>query len=240
MTNKMPTFTETGLKFLKKLKRNNNREWFREHKNVYEESVRRPMIELVNVLAERFEDFAPEAVADPKTSLFRIYRDTRFSKDKSPYKTYVAASFPVRGLGKNEGAGFYFHIGPSELLIAGGVYRPMPDDLRSVRDHVALRYKRLDSIVTARQFRRMFGELTGDRLSRTPRGFPVDHPADKFLRHKDFLAERLLDPVQAIRPDFVVTLVETFRAMRPLIQFLNEPLLRRRRIEERRSAVLRG
>ena len=109
----LPQFPAAGLNFLRKLKRNNRREWFLENKQTYEECVHRPMIELVNALASEFATFAPEIVASPKVSLYRIYRDTRFSKDKSPYKTHVAAGFSHRGLEKNQGAGFYLHIAPT-------------------------------------------------------------------------------------------------------------------------------
>src|SRR5262249_6248119 len=103
-----PVFPQAGLDCLKRLKLNNNRDWFLKNKTVYEESVHEPMVQLVEALAEEFHRFAPEIVASPKLSLFRIHRDTRFSKDKSPYKTHVAASFRARGLDRHEGAGFYF------------------------------------------------------------------------------------------------------------------------------------
>src|SRR5262245_41253001 len=132
-SNRFSAFPKEGLRFLRSLKRNNNREWFLEHKSIYEEVVRQPMEDLVLALAADFSKFAPELVATPKTSIYRIYRDTRFSKDKSPYKTHVAAVFPRKGFEKHEGAGLYLHLAPSELLIAGGVYMPFPDDLRAIR-----------------------------------------------------------------------------------------------------------
>src|SRR5262245_34863327 len=125
-----PAFPNEGLKFLQTLKRNNNREWFNKHKGIYEESVKRPIEDLIAALAEDFRTFAPEMVASSKVSAYRIYRDTRFSKDKSPYKTHVAAVFPRAGLGKHEGAGFYLHVSHSELFIGGGLYMPEPEDLR--------------------------------------------------------------------------------------------------------------
>src|SRR5919198_5428275 len=132
-----PVFPKEGLKFLQSLKRNNNREWFSEHKAIYEECVKRPIDDLITALAADFRKFAPEMVASPKVSAYRIYRDTRFSKDKSPYKTHVAAVFPRSGLGKHEGAGFYLHIAPSELLVGGGLYMPLPNDLNAVRTFIA-------------------------------------------------------------------------------------------------------
>src|SRR5262245_45663853 len=110
-------FPEEGLKFLRSLKRNNNRDWFQTHKSNYEEFVKKPMEELVLALASDFSKIAPEIVATPKASIFRIYRDTRFSKDKSPYKTHVAASFPPKGLAKHQGGGLYLHIAPTEVFL---------------------------------------------------------------------------------------------------------------------------
>src|SRR5262245_47309712 len=100
-------FPKECLQFLRSLKRNNNREWFQAHKSIYEQFVKRPMTDLIVALAEDFQKFAPEMIASPKVSAYRIYRDTRFSSDKSPYKTHMAAVFPRSGLGKHEGAGFY-------------------------------------------------------------------------------------------------------------------------------------
>ena len=220
-----PTFPEAGLGFLKGLKRNNNREWFLKHKPVYEESVRAPMIQLIEALAKEIEEFAPEILVS-KASLFRIHRDTRFSKDKRPYKTHVAASFSVRGFQRHEGAGFYFHIAPTELWIGGGIYHPPSDELRVVRDHIAGNHERLTKIVEAREFKRLFGALAGEQSTRVPRGYPRDHPAEHYLRHKDLLAARELEPSKATRPDFLKTLADTFRAMHPLIRFLNDPILK--------------
>ena len=116
----IPHFPSEGLQFLRSLKRNNKRDWFQERKQTYEEFVRAPMEAIVEALAPELERFAPDIAASTKLSLFRIYRDTRFSKDKSPYKTHVAASFPPTGMAKHQGAGFYFHIAPTEFFIGGG------------------------------------------------------------------------------------------------------------------------
>src|SRR6185436_12635721 len=147
-------FPAEALQFLKRLKRNNTREWFNENKPVYEESVRKPLQSLVEILAAEFAKFAPEIQASPKSSLYRIHRDTRFSKDKSPYKTHVAAVFPVRALGKHEGAGFYLHISSSEVLIGGGLYMPLPEELQAVRTHIAGHAGALLKILRSAQFRK--------------------------------------------------------------------------------------
>jgi uncharacterized protein (TIGR02453 family) len=237
MTKKSPTFPQAGLKFLNNLKRNNNREWFLEHKPEYEESVRLPMIQIIEALAEEFSDFAPEILVSPKC-LFRIHRDTRFSKDKVPYKTHVAASFSVRGLDRHQGAGYYFHIAPTELWIGGGIYRPAPDELRLVREHIAANHQRLTKIVEGRQFRKLFGTLNGEQSSRMPRGYSPEHPAEHYLRYKDLLASRELSPADATKSEFLKTLVESFRGMHPLIHFLNEPILLKRRETDRRDRFL--
>jgi uncharacterized protein (TIGR02453 family) len=231
-------FPKEGLQFLRTLKRNNNREWFQEHKSIYENSVKRPMVELVDALANDFQKFAPEMLASPKVSVYRIYRDTRFSNDKSPYKTHIAAVFPRSGLEKHEGAGFYLHISPSELLIAGGLYMPLPEDLSTVRQKIAADTPTFQKIITKRQFRNLFGSVTGERLSRVPRGFPPDHQAAEYLKYKQFLVARTLPASAATTAPFYRTVVEGFRVMTPFIRFLNDPIVQSRRIRERQEALL--
>ncbi len=197
------------------------------------------MNRLIATLAEDFENFAPEMVASPKASAYRIYRDTRFSKNKTPYKTHVAAVFPRQGLGKHEGAGFYLHVGCDEVLIGGGLYMPLPEDLAALRSHISDNWGQLRSIVKSRSFRRLLGDITGEQLVRVPRGYAADHPGGDYLRMKQFLAGRSLEPEVAGTPEFYALAVETFRTMLPLIRFLNEPIVRRHRIRERQDAMLR-
>jgi uncharacterized protein (TIGR02453 family) len=178
-------------------------------------------------------------IASPKVSAYRIYRDTRFSKDKSPYKTHIAAVFPRAGLGKHEGAGFYLHISPAELFIGGGLYMPMPADLNAVRQKIADDSAVFFRIIGARQFRNFFGNVEGERLSRVPRGFRSDHPAADFLRCKQFLAARTFPATAATEASFYRTVLATFRAMHPFVHFLNEPIVRARRVRERQDALLR-
>src|SRR5438067_12343240 len=147
-------FPKEGLQFLQLLQRHNNREWFQEHKGIYEDYVKQPMAELIEALAVEFAQFAPEMIASPKASAYRIYRDTRFSKDKSPYKTHVAAVFPRSGLAKHEGAGLYLHIAPTELVVGGGLYMPIPEDLQTVRAHIAGNTKAFLKIVQNQTFRK--------------------------------------------------------------------------------------
>src|SRR5437588_11711832 len=146
MASAAPRFTGATLKFLRALKRNNRREWFNAHRDDYEAHVRTPMTAIIGQLAIDFREFAPELVANPKTSMYRIYRDTRFSDNKAPYKTHVAASFPTRGLPRHEGAGLYFHIGAEDVWIGGGMYAPPSPTLVALREHIAANYRRLRTI----------------------------------------------------------------------------------------------
>jgi uncharacterized protein (TIGR02453 family) len=215
------------LKFLRALKRNNRREWFQPRKAQYDAQVRAPMIAIIERLAVDMRDIAPEIVVDPKTAMYRIYRDTRFSENKTPYKTHVAASFPSRGLPKHEGAGLYFHVAPDGVWVGGGMYAPQTAQLQAVREHIAANVKRLRAIVESPGFRRNIGALEGERLQRVPRGFPKDHEAAEYLKYRQFLAGLELPPNIASSPTFYATLLTVFRQVAPLARFLNEPLVER-------------
>lgn len=222
----MPSpFTVKTLRFLRALKRNNDREWFRARKAQYEADARQPMIELIERLAGDFKSFAPEFVAEPKVSLYRIYRDTRFSADKTPLKTHAAAHFPMRGLPKGEGGGLYFEIAPTWVWIGGGLYMPSNPQLHVIRAKIAATHPRLHRVVTAAPFRRTVGTLEGERLSRVPRGYEKDHPAAHYLQLKQFLAGREFVAEFATSRAFYKELLATFRAVVPLVRFLNDALL---------------
>ena len=223
----MPFFTPRTLSFLRALKRNNDREWFRARKDEYERHVRQPMIALLEQLAGDLRSFAPDLVCDPKTSLFRIYRDTRFSGDKSPLKTHVAARFPMRGLGRGTGAGLYFEIAPQWVWIGGGIYQPSAAELRAIRAHISDTYPTMQRLATAKAFTRMMGGLTGEQLTRVPTGYSKDHPAADYLRYKQFLAGREREAAFATHPKFYRELLDSFRATAPLVMFLNEALVTR-------------
>ena len=213
-------FPAGTLAFLADLRRHNQRRWFQPRKHMYEESVKAPMTEAVHRIGEALRRFAPEMVADPKISLYRIYRDTRFSPDKSPYKTHAAAVFPYRGLPKNSGPGLYFHISPEEVLIGGGMYMPEPEALRAVRAAIASSPREFIRIVESKQFRKAFGELEGEQLKAMPKGYSADHPAAQYLRYKQFLFGNLHAPSLATSPRFFSTLLNCFKEGMPLIRFL--------------------
>ena len=214
-------FTSKTLSFLRSLTRNNDREWFRARKEAYERHVRGPMVELIGRLAVDLRPFAPEMVADPKRSLYRIYRDTRFSDDKTPLKTNAAAVFPPRGFPRHEGAGFYVEIAPGWVWMGGGLYMPPPRSLYAIRERIAQSHPKLQRVVKAREFRTVLGALQGDQLTRVPRGYLKDHPAGEYLRYKQFLGFREFEPAFATSERFYPELLRTFKALTPLVRFLN-------------------
>jgi uncharacterized protein (TIGR02453 family) len=219
-----PSFSGKTLAFLRALKRHNDRDWFNAHRDDYETHCRGPMCAIVEHLAADFRSFAPALVADPKVSMFRQWRDTRFSEDKTPLKTNIAAVFPNRTLGRMNGAGLYFEIGPSWVWMGGGMYAPDASQLQAVREHIAEHYRQLEAIVTSPGFKRI-GGLKGDKISRVPRGFAKDHKAAPYLQQKQFLGFREEAATFAASPQFYQQLVKTMKTLAPLVNFLNEPLV---------------
>jgi uncharacterized protein (TIGR02453 family) len=183
------------------------------------------MIEVVERLAVDFRSFAPELIASPKQSLFRIYRDTRFSADKKPLKTHEAAVFRTRQLPKPMGAGLYFQVAAEGVWIGGGMHRPEPPELVKLRAHIADTWPKIRDISRARAFRSRFDELEGEKMTRVPRGYPPDHPAAEFLKFRQFFAGADFPASLVYSPKFYPTLVATFKAMMPLVRFLNTPLV---------------
>jgi uncharacterized protein (TIGR02453 family) len=218
-----PRFSHDTLKFLRALTRHNDRVWFNEHKDEYEAHIRTPMLALIERLAVDFPRIAPNLIASPR-SMYRIYRDTRFSPDKTPYKTHVSAAFSHQTLAKNESAGLYFHLGPDQLWIGGGLYGPQTAQLRPIREHIVANLRSFRRVVTSPAFRRI-GGIRGSMLQRVPRGFPPDHEAAEYLKLKQYLAGEELDPQLALSPRFYGALVRRFTTLAPFIQFLNTPLV---------------
>jgi len=188
------------------------------------------MTELVTVLGNALQAFAPEMVIDPKKVMYRIYRDTRFSPDKTPYKTHVAALFYPRSLNKGNSAALYFHLEPSEVLIAGGIYMPGSAELRAIRTHIAANWEEFRRIVEKRDFLKACGGLQGDKLTRVPQGFPADHPGIEYLKFKQYIAWLTEPAALAESPRLVPRILTSFAALAPLVRFLNAPLLRSGRL----------
>ena len=224
MESPFPGFPPEALAFLRNLKRNNNREWFQRNKEVYETRLKQPMIELVEAVGGAIQGFAPELNTDPKRAMFRIYRDTRFSADKTPYKTQAGVHFTPRRLQKQTYAGLYFHISPEEVLVAGGIYMPGPAELRTMRAYIANHGDELRSILRNPRLRRFYGGLQGDQATRPPRGYPTDHPYLALLKYKQYCVWTEMPAALARTPELFGTIIKGFLAALPLVRYLNTPL----------------
>lgn len=216
-------FTPDTLRFLRALKRNNRREWFHDRRDEYERLLRDPMAAVIVRLGDEFKTFAPELMADPKKSLYRIWRDTRFSADKRPLKTNVAAVFPHRHGTRHSSAGLYLEIAPEWVFAGGGLYMPDPQGLHRIRERIAADPAGFSKIAGSPAIRRA-GGLRGESLTRVPRGFPADHPAAEDLKRKQFLVWREWPPDLATSARFWPELLSVFRATAPLVRYLNHAL----------------
>jgi uncharacterized protein (TIGR02453 family) len=228
MASKFTGFPPEAMTFLRGLKRNNNREWFQARTPVFEEKVKAPMLELIGELNAALAGFAPGYATDPAKAIYRIYRDTRFSPDKTPYKTHIAALFTPRGFEKHASGSLYLQVSPQEIGVAGGIYMPGPDQLLAVRTHLAEHHERLKGILKNKQLRALVGDLQGDKLTRVPKGFRSDHPAADLIRMKQWYVYVELEAGIATTPKLFDELLKRFQAMTPLVEFLNEPLAPRK------------
>ena len=184
------------------------------------------MVELVGLLCADVRRFAADNVPDdPARAVYRIYRDTRFSNDKTPYKTHVAANFPRRGLPKHAGAGFYFHISPKEVGIAGGVYMPGPDELRAIRRVIVEQGPALRKLLDDRSLCRLAGALQGESLTRVPKGYDAACAEADLLRFKQLYFWVTFEPEAALKPGLRKLIASRFEVMTPVIHFLNNALL---------------
>ncbi len=227
MKSAFPGFPAEGLEFFRKLQRNNRREWFQPRKAIFEASLKQPMRELVAAVNDSMKSFAPQYVTDPDKAIYRIYRDTRFSKNKTPYKDHLAASLPRQGT--PSGAGLYFAVSHKEVAIGGGIYMPAPETLRAIRQHLARHHEEFRKIVAARPVRQLFQGLHGEQLSRVPKGFDREDPAADLLKYKQLFLYVELAPDLATTPALLPEVVKHFRTMVPFLEFLNAPLVRKRR-----------
>ena len=215
-------FPREGIRFLKSLKRNNNRDWFEKHKHEYEEFLKFPMQSFIVALQPHFQSFAPEFDLSPKRSIFRIYRDIRFSNDKTPYKTHIAAHFVLRGKEKGFlGSGYYFHVEPGEVFIGGGIYMPDSDQLKGIRQAIAKRGDELLSIINDRSFKKRFGKLEGERLQRIPKGYDESHPMAEWLKLRQFFVGVSLPESTCYKASLVDTIASICTDADPLVKFLN-------------------
>lgn len=229
MKSTFPGFSHDALAFLRGLKRNNRREWFQPRKERYEALIKAPMLQLVDCLNAEFASFAPDYVTPPQKSVFRIYRDTRFSHDKTPYKTHIAAIFPRNGADRMRGACFYFHFTEKELLAFGGVYSPERDELLAYRGLLQEHYRDFEKILHNKTLRRTVGGLQGEQLSRMPKGFPPDHPAEGLLRQRQWYLESVLEIKLLTTPRVLSSLARSFAVMAPFVEFMNRPFVHKQK-----------
>ena len=225
-------FRPAALSFLRRLRRHNERMWFEAHRAEYERDVRDPMRALVEEMDVRLAGFAAEIGGHPRRSVYRIHRDTRFSADKSPYKTNAACQFFHRdarqGAGQEAegaGAGFYFQIAPGECFAAAGIWMPARPALNRLRGVLAEDHETFAAIVTALPFRRLVGRLDEEAmLVRMPRGFAPDHPAAAWLRYRSFTVTQVLTDEEALDRRLPQRLARAFRTLTPFVRWLNGAL----------------
>lgn len=221
-------FSGDILVFLKELSANNTREWFTAHRDRYDNNVRLPAKQLIAAMADRFEQGDIPYKADDKTSMFRIHRDTRFSKDKSPYKTNVGIFFPCIGAhtstGKSvEKPGLYFHIEPGQCAVGGGLYMPTPDQLKAIRLRIHDHYDEWNTIIHAHKFTAAFPSgIHGETLKTMPRGFDATHPAADDIRKKQWYFWETIDESVLFTEEIMDVLEEKALASLELHEFLSE------------------
>jgi uncharacterized protein (TIGR02453 family) len=212
-------FTDEFFRFLRELKKNNNREWFNANKQRYEKEVRDPALQFIADFAPHLKKINNHFVADPKPnggSLFRIYRDIRFSADKSPYKTHLGAWFQHEKPTEGSSPGFYLHLDPDHCFAAAGLWHPEPKTLNKVRSAI------LNRTAEWKKVKSTGLKIEGDSLKRPPRGFDVDHPFIKDLMQKDVVTSVPFTNKEMKSPNFLEQYTESCRKMSPLVAFLTK------------------
>jgi uncharacterized protein (TIGR02453 family) len=219
-----PYFDEAGLRFLRSLKRNNRREWFEAHKPEFEQSLKAPMLALIEVVNRAMEDFAPAHVRPPQKCMMRIYRDIRFSPDKRPYKSHVSAWWSREGLEKTSGGGYYMQVSGDEVLVAAGVYMPERDQLLAIRNYLVVHHEEVRRLLHAPRLRKKMQPIDGLALTRPPKGFVKGDPAMDLLVCRQWGVHAQLPVEVALKKNFAQQVSEYFRLAAPLVDALNEPL----------------
>jgi len=218
-------FSGEAIKFLRGLKRNNDRLWFEARRGVFEKELKEPMLKLIGEVNDAMGEFAPMHVRPPQKIMMRIYRDIRFAKDKRPYKTHASAWWVRDGLQKTSGAGFYFSVSPEEVVVAAGAYMPEREQLLAIRRHLAEHYLEFRAVMKGTKLRSLMEEYDGAPLTRAPKGFPEDHPAIDLLKNKQWAVSARLPVERALKATLVKDVVERFKVAAPMIEMLNAPLV---------------
>jgi uncharacterized protein (TIGR02453 family) len=217
-------FPKDFFAFFRELKANNERPWFEANKQRYKESVQAPMSDFIAAMQPRLAKISKQFVADPRPnggSMFRIYRDVRFARDKRPYKEHAACHFRHAGGKDVHAPGFYMHFGDDAVMFGGGMYMPEPPALAKIRDAIVKKPAAWKAVTADKAFARTFGGLGGDHvLTKAPRGYAPDHPLIEDIKRKSFFAMREADLKLALSPKLPDAVAETFRAAAPLMKFL--------------------
>lgn len=235
---KQAWFSPEALRFLRGLKRNNRREWFESRREIYERELKLPMLALLERLTAGMMDYAPAHVRPAAKCLFRIYRDTRFSDDKSPYKSHLGAWWSRNGMNKTSGGGFYFHVGATELVIAAGVYMPEKDQLLAIRRRLLETHAEWRRLIEDRKLLRLFCVHDPMALARAPRGFPAEHPASEWIKWRQWGVTAHLPAETALQPGLDEEVERRFRLAAPMVDYLNAPLNRVERMHPLLSGVM--
>jgi uncharacterized protein (TIGR02453 family) len=222
-------FGNEALRFLRGLKRNNRREWFEERRGIYEGELKAPMLALIERLNEGMVDYAPAHIRPAGKCLFRIYRDTRFSADKSPYKSHLGAWWARSGMEKTSGGGYYMHVGTTEFVIAAGVYMPAKEQLLAIRRRLMEHHAEWKGLIEDKRLLRAFKVHDPMALTRAPKGFPEDHPAIEWIKWRQWGVTAHLPAETALKPGLAEEIEKRFRLAAPMVDFLNAPLVRAER-----------
>ena len=221
---RLANFSPEMFEFLAELKDNNTKEWFLDNKERYKADVQEPLLRFISQFADPLHAISPRFVADPRPSggsMFRIYRDVRFSKDKSPYKTHAAAQFR-HSAGKDAHApGFYLHLEPGQVFVGAGSWRPAADALAAIRTAIAEKPSRWKKVVEDPQFVKHH-RLGGESLKRPPRGFDPEHPLIDDLKRKDFICVEEFTQAAACKAGFIDRVESSCRTAGPFVRFLTE------------------
>ena len=222
-------FDEEALRFLRGLKRNNKREWFEARRGIYEGKLKAPMLALIERLMEGMAEYAPTHVRPAGKCLFRIYRDTRFSADKSPYKSHLGAWWARSGLEKTSGSGYYTHVGSTEFVIAAGVFMPEKNQLLAIRRRLLEHHAEWRKLIEDKKVLRAFKVHDPMALARPPKGFPAEHPAMEWIRWRQWGVTAHLPAETALKPGLAEEIEKRFRLAAPIVDFLNAPLVKAER-----------
>ncbi len=215
---------QSTFEFLKELKANNNRDWFNDNRKRYE-AARDNFSEFIEGLIsdiQEMDNFITDVT--PKNTIFRIFKDVRFSKDKSPYKTHFGAAISKGGR-KSEYSGYYIHVEPgNKTMIASGIWHPQPTVLKSVRNEIAFNLDSYEQIITEKEFKATFGEVEGARLVRPPKGYEKDHPAIEHLKQKDFVVTHQIADKKVCKASFKDYVLDKYKIVKPFSEFFRGPV----------------